>query len=570
MKKYLPLILFFLFAASMSGQLVITEISYNPPESGADSLEYIELYNETGTDIDLTNYVIRDNAPHTIAAGTVPANGYAILAINPGAIQTVLGVTAIEIADIALSNGGEGIFLEDTGGSLIDEVGYDDNAPWPTFEDGADGAGATLELCDLTSDNNDASNWNVSTNDLGVMVNGISFLGTPAAENSSSCDFVPDYIVEVSENVFTPADITIQVDESIRWVNTGGFHNVNGGTATYPDNPEGFANGVASNDAWVFDYTFTIPGVYNYQCDPHASIGMLGTVTVEGDTGPTIPTYDVGIINTTDTDGVGDSLGVQCIVEAVTHGANLRGGGLQFALIDDSGDAIGLFSGGNLGYTYAEGDKIKVTGVISQFNGLLQIDVTVVELISSGNALTGPAVVEMLDESTESKLIKIEGLTIADPSDWMGDGSSFNVNFTTEGGETIALRIDSDTEPADWEEGPVEGTWNITGIGGQFDSDSPFLSGYQMFPRYISDFDPTSGIEDVLVVDVTVYPNPTHNYLNIDSEIEMDRYVLYNKFGELIMNGKFTKTLDVTQLPSGGYVIVLFKGDKSRAVHFVK
>jgi len=176
MRKILPILTFLLITFGISAQLVITEISYNPPESGTDSLEYIELYNETGTDIDVTNYVIRDNNAHTIAAGVVPANGYAILAINPGAIQTVLGVTAIEIADIALSNGGEGVFLDDPLGNLIDEVAYDDNEPWPTFDDGTDGAGATIELCDLTADNNDASNWNVSTNDLGVMVGGISFL----------------------------------------------------------------------------------------------------------------------------------------------------------------------------------------------------------------------------------------------------------------------------------------------------------------------------------------------------------------------------------------------------------
>lgn len=570
MRKILPILTFLLITFGVSAQLVISEISYNPPESGTDSLEYIELYNETGSDIDLANYVIRDNSSHTIAAGVVPANGYAILAINPAAIMEVLGVSAIEIADIALSNGGEGIFLDDPSGNLIDEVSYDDNEPWPTFDDGADGAGATLELCDLTSDNNDASNWNVSTNDLGVMVGGISFLGTPNAENSSSCEFVPDYTVEVSSNLFTPADITIQVDESVRWINTGGFHNVNGSTTTYPDNPEGFTSGAASGAAWVFDHTFTIPGVYDYQCDPHVGFGMVGTVTVEGDVDPVIPTYDIGIVNTINSEGVGDSIGTFCMVEGVTHGANIRAGGLQFALIDDSGDALGLFSGGNLGYTYAEGDKIKVTGVITQFNGLLQIEASALELISSGNALTGPVVVDRLDEDTESKLVTVEGLTIVNMSDWLGDGSSFNVDFTTEGGETISLRIDSDTESANWEEGPVEGTWNITGIGGQFDSDSPFLSGYQLFPRYISDFSVVSSVNEQLDASVTLFPNPTHSYLNIDADVDLDRYVMYDQFGKLMMRGKYSKTIDVQQLPSGNYLILLFKDDKSKAVRFVK
>jgi plastocyanin len=570
MKKTLLLFLFVFVSTFATAQLVITEISYNPPESGTDSLEYIELFNETASDIDLTNYIIRDNNPHTIAAGVVPANGYAILAINPGAIMTALGVSAIEIADIALSNGGELIVLEDPNGNIIDEVSYDDNAPWPTFEDGTDGAGATIELCDVTSDNNDAANWSAAINDLGVDIGGVAFLGTPAAANTASCEFVPDHIVEVSSNVFTPADITIQVDESVRWMNMGGFHNVNGSTSTYPDNPESFGNGNASADLWIYDFTFTIPGVYTYQCDPHADLGMVGTVTVEGDVEPTIPTYDIGIINTIDADGKGDSIGTLCIIEGITHGANIRAGGLQFALIDESGDAIALFSGGNLGYTYAEGDKIKVTGTIQQFNGLLQIEATAVEVLSSGNDLFGPIIVNNLDESTESKLVKLLGLEIINAEDWKGDGSTFNADFTTPGGLVITLRIDSDTEVATWEEGPVEGTWDIIGIGGQFDSDLPFDSGYQLFPRYISDFDNLSGIEEELNATVTIYPNPATNYINITSDVTLDNYTLYNNVGGIIRAGKFKSLLDVSTLPSGNYLIVLSSGGKSKVVQFIK
>ena len=572
MKKILPILTFLCLSIAVSAQLVITEISYNPPESGTDSLEYIELFNETNADIDLTDYVISDNNAHTIAGGTVPANGYAILAINPGAIMSVLGVTAIEIADIALSNGGELITLEDNNGNVIDEVGYDDNEPWPTFEDGTDGGGATIELCEVDSDNNDASNWNVATNDLGVMVGGTPFLGTPAAANTASCEFVPDHIVEVSSNVFTPADITIQVGESVRWVNMGGFHNVNGSLDAYPSNPEGFANGAASGANWTFDHTFTIPGLYDYHCDPHVGFNMVGTVTVEGDVEPTIPTYDIGVVNTINADGVGDSLGVQCIVEGVTHGANLRAGGLQFALIDDSGDAIGLFSGGNLGYTYAEGDKIKVTGTITQFNGLLQTTAEAVELISSGNDLTGPDVVEDVDESTESRLITLQGCTIVNADDWVGDGSSFNVDFSC-GGVIIDIRVDSDTEVADWEEGPivmVDGSYDITGMGGQFDNEAPFTEGYQLYARYIDDFDLKTSTEEELVAEVNLFPNPTNEYLNIEADVDMDKYVMYNQFGELVMRGKFQKTLDVSELPSGGYIIVLYKDDKTKTIQFMR
>jgi len=572
MKRVIP-ILFFAFAAlSINAQLVISEISYNPPESGTDSLEYIELYNSTTEEIDLSGYIIEDNAADTILTGTIAASGYAILAINPTAIMTVLGVEAIEIERIATNNGGERIAISSPSGVLIDEVTYSDDAPWPTFADGTDGAGATIELCDLTSDNTEGANWGASTNDLNVMVDGKAFLGTPNAANSSTCEFVPDYTVEVSNNIFTPADLTINVGESVRWVNVQGFHNVNGSQSTYPDNPVGFRNGDAASGAWMFDFTFDIEGVYDYQCDPHVGVGMVGTVTVMGDTPPAIPTYDISVVNTENGDGLADSLFVQCILEGVVHGANLRADGHQFSIIDESGDAIGLFSGTDLGYTYAEGDLIRATGEISQFRGFTQITATAIELISSDNALQVVSDVSELNEDTEAKLVQTVPVYLADGSQWAGDGTSFNATFVTSDGTEINLRVDSDTEVASWA-GPGEGTVAdlvITGISGQFDNSDPLTGGYQLFPRYISDFTFILSNDNELQAEVSVFPNPVTSILNITSDITPDAFTIYNQWGEVVSQGGFTKTLDVTNIASGNYVLVLKKGDKTKAIQFVR
>jgi len=498
-------------------------------------------------------------------AGTIAADGYAILAINPTAIMTVLGVEAIEIERIATNNSGERIAISSPTGALIDEVEYGDRDPWP---DGADGDGATIELCDVTSDNSDPANWGVSLNDLGVTVGGIAFFGTPNAANSSTCEFVPDHTVEVSNNIFTPADLTINVGESVRWVNVQGFHNVNGSQATYPDNPVGFRNGDAASGAWMFDFTFDTEGVYDYQCDPHVGVGMVGTITVVGEMPPAIPTYDIGLVNTIDADGLPDSAGVECIVEGIVHGANLRGGGLQFALIDDSGDAMGLFSGTDLGYTYNEGDLIRVTGFIGHFNGLLQTSASAVELLGSPG-VREPIVVNALGEETESQLIRINGLSLADPSAWVGDGSSFNIDLVDGSGNVIAMRVDSDTEVATWS-GPGDGVFSVVGIGGQFDNSAPHDEGYQIFPRYPSDFDFLDSTDDELEAEVNIYPNPVANTLSITSDITPETYTIYNQWGEVVSEGVYAPKLDVTDLPSGGYVLVLRKEGKSKTMQFIK
>ncbi len=258
-------------------QIVINEIMYNSPDAGQDSTEYIELFNNSGSSVDLTGWSFTQGITHVFESGTsIGANAYLVVAGDAQAMMDAYGVTAIEWTSGGLSNGGETITLADLGGTEIDMVDFDDGIPWPSQ---ADGNGSSLELCSPSKDNNNAVNWFDATNPTGAIFEGVEVLGTPGAANTATCP-PADATVEVSSNIFTPSDITIFVGETVEWINTGGFHNVNGTLAAYPGNPEGFGNGGASTDAWTFSHTFTEVGLYNYQCDPHAGLGMVGTVTV--------------------------------------------------------------------------------------------------------------------------------------------------------------------------------------------------------------------------------------------------------------------------------------------------
>jgi len=81
-------------------------------------------------------------------------------------------------------------------------------------------------------------------------------------------------------NTFSPANITINLGDTVTWTNGGGSHNVNATLSTYPNNPEGFGNSISSS-SWSFQHIFSIVGTYDYQCDPHTSMGMVGTVVVQ-------------------------------------------------------------------------------------------------------------------------------------------------------------------------------------------------------------------------------------------------------------------------------------------------
>lgn len=86
--------------------------------------------------------------------------------------------------------------------------------------------------------------------------------------------------VTVSNFAFSPASLTINAGDTVRWTNSEGFHNVNGTEATFPDNPQSFGNSLAAA-TWVYEFVFTESGAYQYRCDQHPAT-MTGQIVVEG------------------------------------------------------------------------------------------------------------------------------------------------------------------------------------------------------------------------------------------------------------------------------------------------
>ena len=102
--------------------------------------------------------------------------------------------------------------------------------------------------------------------------------------------FATNHVVNTQGMTFSPSALTINSGDSVTFNNTGGAHNVNGTIATFPQNPASFSNPSGVTAGWSYVHVFTIPGIYNYQCDPHLP-GMVGSITVN-------PTIDCdGIVN---------------------------------------------------------------------------------------------------------------------------------------------------------------------------------------------------------------------------------------------------------------------------------
>jgi plastocyanin len=88
---------------------------------------------------------------------------------------------------------------------------------------------------------------------------------------------------------YNPTNLTVQVGDSVIWINDGGLHDVNGNINSITNQP--FNNPVTfdspstnSAGAVIFAYKFTVPGTYNYDCSvgSHAASGMVGSIIVNG------------------------------------------------------------------------------------------------------------------------------------------------------------------------------------------------------------------------------------------------------------------------------------------------
>ena len=142
----------------------------------------------------------------------------------------------------------------------------------------------------------------------------MKFLFTPllcllalVASAQDACNITDAVNIQAYSYAYSPQNVTVDAGTTVSWTNTGGFHDVNGETNTVAggsfNNPVAFSlpaiSGSSSSPTCIGSYTFTVPGVYSYDCSigSHAANGMVGTITVVaagGCTDAAASNYDAG------------------------------------------------------------------------------------------------------------------------------------------------------------------------------------------------------------------------------------------------------------------------------------
>ena len=524
---------------------VFTEYTETIGLPGASTIEFFfeTNLNSGDEDIAIDNIVVTENTDPTVNASPTTLTGFQQFIGNPSAEQTFttegfnltddisLNVTSgdYEISTTSGTGFGTTLTLPQSGGVVNTTTIYvrlnGTTAQNPANGDititstGAPNQVVNLEGEILTPD----PTVNVSTNTL----SGFShFVGTPSAEQTInvSGDYLTDDLI-----VTAPANFEVSL--------TSG---------------SGFGTSVSLTPT-----SGTVPNtpVYVRLNGPQQNLNQSGDIVVASNgatdenvalTGETFEyiLYPIGPVSSNDANNVADSLGVYVELRGIVHCIDfLDGDGYNVTIIDGPGDGIQVYNFNQVsGYNATEGDSIAVKGQIDQFNGLTQVFAEEITVLTQGEATVTPDLVTVLDESTESQLVKMENMTLVNGE--MNWPSNDNIDIT--GGNTVFTVRVTDASPLANASTP-NGPFDITGIGGQYDSSSPYDDGYQLFP---------CSVEELCNVDITT----TTTDLTIEANATNADYQWIDcDDNNAPIAGETNKTFTATA--NGNYAVIITDGN---------
>ena len=228
----------------------------NPSAVADGSGEWFEVFNPTGSAIDINGWTIEDNDfdSHVINNGgplVTPAGGFLVLGNNADFATNGGGNVDYEFSGIFLVNGSDELVLLDDTFTEIDRVEWDNGATFP------DPTGASMSLVNPSFDNNVGSNWCEASTPFGA-----GDLGTPGATNDCSFPALEIFQVQGSGTASTFEGQTVRlIDDVVTALGTNGF---------FIQTPTDRSDGDVDTSDGIFVFTGGAPSV---------SVGDLVDVT---------------------------------------------------------------------------------------------------------------------------------------------------------------------------------------------------------------------------------------------------------------------------------------------------
>ncbi|MBU0741361.1 hypothetical protein KJ554_03280, partial [bacterium] len=179
----------------------------------------------------------------------------------------------------------------------------------------------------------------------------------------------------------------------------------------------------------------------------------------------------------------------------------LNGWSLEVFVQDETGGINVFVSGGASSWNLALDDSVTVTSRVAFYNGLTELgtDTSYTTITNHGPAASPPdpqlmtcaevagAMTPSYWDPDESRLVRLDGLNVAGGT-WPTAPGGNTVLTISDGGGSCLLYIDQDT---DVNGSPDPGAdFSVIGVIKQYDTSSPYTSGYEVMPRYSSDVIP--------------------------------------------------------------------------------
>ncbi len=469
---------------------------------GLSNNKAIELYNPTPFPIDLSDYDL-----FAYANGAVDFTAVVALSgiIQPGDVYVIANsqsnTTILAEADLTAGlttfNGNDAIVLM-YNLIPIDVIGIPGNDPGAAGWQFGNGSTTDKVLVRMPNVTSPTTNWTLSSGQwLIYPPTDFTHIGVHTALACSGLAYVTFEVAaaQVEENVGTlnivinafnvASAVPITINVSSESTTAGeDYVNIFPQTITFSPGNTTFTLSLEIMDENIEELLFEyLTLTMNDDDDLATFVNQSITISI-APSDLSYPLYTIHSVTQEDAAGVADSLGVSCSITGIVHGINFNPAGTEFTLIQGLGGIKVFDAAQAFGYIVLEGDSVVVQGVVSQFMGMTEFLPVAIEYISSGHALEVPALVTSLGEANESHMVRMNCVTLVDPAQWIQSGSGFDVDLT-DGTNTFVMHVDLNTtlftSPA------PQGHFNMIGIGGQSDPDSPYDSGYVFWPRALTD-----------------------------------------------------------------------------------
>ena len=198
---------------------------------------------------------------------------------------------------------------------------------------------------------------------------------------------------------------------------------------------------------------------------------------------------------------LGQSVTVSGVVTVPTYLLNSYT--LEVYVQDETGGINVYVTGGASTWNLALGDSVTVTSQVAQYNGQTELGTSTsyTTIVNHGAAASPPepltltcadvdgAFLATNREPDESRLVRLDNLNISS-GDWPTTAGGNTVLTVSDASGSCLLYIDQDTD-LNGSDDPGS-NFSVIGVIKQYDYSSPYTSGYEIMPRYLSDVFPSS------------------------------------------------------------------------------